>query len=407
MSLVIFALVAANLSLYFAVISVTPYFHRMLPCSLAALFLSAAACALGCAVSEKKPALRFVFVVLPPLALLLAVTPAHMLLLAPAIIYGELILVAGRFNVSYWAYRNHYLWSSCALFLLLFSGLAAQLGVKLSLDLALAFGISALVLGAFTLRQLRFGARTSLLQKGLELTSLAALPAAVGIVARLSGYLQQAAGWLLERLLYPLAWLMERFIAAIVAYFNRFKLPDEEKEIMRRREYNYSDDFHLPEQTGEEVVELSDPPRTDLRWLWIVLGVVAVLIAAYVVYRIYRHLRDTRSDETLAASDRLESDFDAGERAVSAAEAQSNRRKVRRQYEKYLKLLQHRGFARRAQDSSEDVLEKSQALTAPEPAQALRRLYILARYQPDAAISGAQVQQAKRLLRQLREEPES
>ena len=97
---------------------------------------------------------------------------------------------------------------------------------------------------------------------------------------------QQAAGWLLERILYPLAWLMERLIAAIVDYFNRVKIPDTQKEIMRRREFDFSDDFHLPEQIGEEVVELSDPPKTDLHWLWIVLGVVAVIIVGYVVYRI-------------------------------------------------------------------------------------------------------------------------
>ena len=119
MSIVIFTLTAANLLLYFAFASLNPPFAPALPGALAAILAGSAACTLGCLVSRKNPRFRFLFIPLPLLPLLLAPDILSLLHLVPAVVYPIVILAAGRFSVFYWDYRNHVLWSSCLLLLML------------------------------------------------------------------------------------------------------------------------------------------------------------------------------------------------------------------------------------------------------------------------------------------------
>ena len=82
----------------------------------------------------------------------------------------------------------------------------------------------------------------------------------------------------------------------------------------------------------------------------------------------------------------------------------SNRRRVRRTYAKYLKLLQNRGYIRRSRDTSQDVLDATPDLAEPASAEELRRVYLRARYS-SKSISAQDVQEARRCLRLLRGQP--
>ena len=396
MTLLLFALVAANLSLCLAFVSAFDIFPQMLRAAWAALLLGPTAVALGSLAARKNPALRFLFVLLPPLALLLTKSTTQLLLLLPAVIYPAAVLISARFTVSYLDYRNHFLWSSGVLILLIFT---SQLHKPTPLPAL--FGTMSLVLSVFTLRQLRFGAQTGWKQKGLELLSLSALPAGSWLLISLISGWREAGGWLVERVFYPLAWLFQR----IIAFIDDLLAPHKEAA------------QELLEETGTEetatlATELFQPgtlpaeseAHIDEKVPYVLIPLGIALLILFTVWLI-RRLRENRAEDVLdEQTDRFtERDFGSA-RPPSEAERRGNRRKIRRIYEKYLKLLQHRRFYREPQDSSEDILEKTRCIFAEEPAKALRELYILARYDPEALITDAQVREAKRLLKRLREE---
>ena len=396
MTLLLFALVAANLSLCLAFVSAFDIFPQMLRAAWAALLLGPTAVALGSLAARKNPALRFLFVLLPPLALLLTKSTTQLLLLLPAVIYPAAVLISARFTVSYLDYRNHFLWSSGVLILLIFT---SQLHKPTPLPAL--FGTMSLVLSVFTLRQLRFGAQTGWKQRSLELLSLSALPAGSWLLISLISGWREAGGWLVERVFYPLAWLYQR----IIAFIDDLLAPHKEAA------------QELLEETGTEetatlATELFQPgglpaeseAHIDEKVPYVLIPLGIALLILFTVWLI-RRLRENRAEDVLdEQTDRFtERDFGSA-RPPSEAERRGNRRKIRRIYEKYLKLLQHRRFYREPQDSSEDILEKTRGIFAEEPAKALRELYILARYDPEALITDAQVREAKRLLKRLREE---
>ena len=399
MTFLLFTLTAAKLCLYFAFVSLAEGFSRLLPAALAALALGPAAVACGSLAAGKKPLLRFAFLPLPFLALLLTRSPTQLLLLAPALLYPAAVLLTGRFRISYRSDRAHFLGSSaCLIPLLLFSQLN-----EASLP-PLFFGTGCLVLEVFTLRQLRFGLQTSRRRKSLELLSICSIPAGAGLAVFLLPRLLKAGEWLLKSGLYPLIQLLQKLVERLIAFLepviDSAATPAETQATVESTAA--VTETYLPETVSAEFpIRL----RSNLSALLIPLAVAAaVLFLLWFIRRLYQTRPEAALEE--GGDPDTEADADAGPvRLPVEAERRSNRRKVRRIYEKYLKLLQRRSFHRQPQDSSGEILEKSRSLSAEEPARALRELYILARYHPDASITEAQVREAQRLLRRLREEP--
>lgn len=397
MTMLLFTLTAANLCLYFAFASVFDAFPFMLPAVGAALVSGPVAVACGSLAAKKNPALRFLFVLLPPLALLLTKGTTQLLLLLPAVIYPAAMLISARFTVAYLDYRNHFLWS-CGVLLVII--LISQMHKSSALPPIL--GTGALILGVFNLRQLRFSALTGWKQKSLELISLCALPVGIWLLVTLISRAREAAAWLVERVFYPVAWVFQ----IIIAFINGLLEPHMQEAQELLEETGTTETYTVVTEAYQPG-GLPTGPKVDIgEKLPAVLIPIAVAAAIVLVVWLARRLRATRSEEVLTerVENRAEADAESS-RVPKEAERRSNRRKIRRIYEKYLKLLQHRRFYRQPQDSSEEILEKTRNLSAEEPAQALRELYILARYHPDAPITDVQVREARRLLRQLREEP--
>ena len=399
MSILLFTLTAANLCTYFAFASLFSCFAEIIPAVFAAQLLGPAACALGCLAAEKKPALRFVFVLLPPLSLLLTREIPQMLLLAFAVVYPILILISGRFSVDYWQYRNHILVSG---FVLLVLTVFTQVD-KVRLY-PLGFGIAGLVLGVFTLRQLRFGRVTGPKQRALELLSLCAPPAALLALVLIAYTLKDAAAWVAKSVIYPLGVGMQK----VVGFFDSLitpvtDVPPEREESSRLFE------SAVEVEEAPPVTDGLPPARESSGDLVAVLLIVAAAaIVFWLIYRFGRYLKETRTDKTLEERADLETEPDYGETiAGAAAQKRSNRRKMRQIYEKYLKMLSRRHYYRKPTDTSRDVLEKTREITPEEPARALRALYIPARYDPNAVVTGEQLRAGRQLLRKLREEPKA
>lgn len=395
MSFVVFTLTASGLCLYFAFAAGIKGYAAMYLAALAAVLLGSAACACGCGAARRDPRLRFLFAPLPLLALLLIHGWVQALILAPAVAYSEAILFSGRFKVSWLSFRNHIIWSGFA-----FLGfLLIQILVDGNVIPATLCGTVSLVLGVFSLRQLRFGVKTGPKQRALELLGVSAVPAVVGLLLLLVRHVGEIINWLGKRVFYPMGQLV---MGAA--------------ELLKSAS---SEEIASETETATETVEstaaateatMSPPKPVPPGGENVDKIVVAILLLAFtavmicLIIWIIRRLRETRTEEEPEAWKQPETGDDGNNvRAKEKTERYSNRRRVRRSYAQYLELLQKRSFSRRPQDNSEDILEKTRELTSEEPAEALRALYIQARYDPESELTGAEVREARRLLKELRE----
>ena len=268
--------------------------------------------------------------------------------------------------------------------------------------LPVAFGTGSLVLSFFLLRQLRFGALTGPKQKCLELLSLCSIPAGVGCLTFLLTKTKPVVRWLTEHLFYPIGLLLQKLVDYVISQKLPF-IPAEDPNLPSPTPGPDGDLVEAPGAIGS--MSPSHEPIGDKVGLLLIL--IAAVFAVWLIVSCYRRLRDSYLYETAEEREDVRTEADSGiPRVPGVSERRSNRRKLRRIYEKYLKLLGQRHFHRQPQDSSQEIVEMTRRISAEEPAQALRELYIQARYQPDAAITGAQVRKARQLLRKLREDPE-
>ena len=205
----------------------------------------------------------------------------------------------------------------------------------------------------------------------------------------------------MEWIFYPFGLLIQKIIAFIDMVINLFKFsephpppdPEEPQAIVDFAEGTSP----IPEvQNPDEMLD-----SNIVTVIFVIAGILAILVIVWICLR----LRASRRDMALMDQDMEMTAADTGlPRAPREAERKSNRRKIRRIYERYLKLLRQWNFFRQPQDSSQEIIEKTQDILPEATSQALRKLYIAARYDPNAAITGAQVREAKRLLKKLTEE---
>ena len=397
MSFVVFTLTASGLCLYFAFAAGIKGYAAMYLAALAAVLLGSAACACGCGAARRDPRLRFLFAPLPLLALLLIHGWVQALILAPAVAYSEAILFSGRFKVSWLSFRNHIIWSGFA-----FLGfLLIQILVDGNVIPATLCGTVSLVLGVFSLRQLRFGVKTGPKQRALELLSVSAVPTVLGLFLLLARYVGEILNWLGVRVFYPLGQMVMGTVELV-----RFLFPPPEGYEAETETATEA----VASTAGATEATMSPAKPVPPGGENVDKIVVAILLLAFtavmicLIIWIIRRLRETRTEEEPEAWKQPETGDDGNNvRAREKTERFSNRRRVRRSYEQYLELLRKRRFNRRPQDNSEDILEKTRALASEEPAEALRTLYIRARYDPESELTGAEVREARRLLKELRE----
>ena len=76
-------------------------------------------------------------------------------------------------------------------------------------------------------------------------------------------------------------------------------------------------------------------------------------------------------------------------------------RQLRRIYKTYLEYTGSKGLARRAGDTSQDILDRADKLRQSEDARRLRELYIAARYGDPKAVTRDQVQEAQGCLERI------
>lgn len=392
MSLLPMARLISECSLYFTVLLILPL--NWSPVLLAG---TAILCGLGCSAAQRageRTVLRCLCALLPPLALLIPGETIQRAGMAAPVLYAELLILTGHVDAEAWLYARHVKLS--AVFELLFLTVGCTLRTERAVWLLLC-GNLYFIFSVYYQHQLRLGAGVSWRGKLQDLVSISILPVGSGAVcALIAGGMKPIGRGVIaftsligSGLRYVVGWCTHLFPHYKIDPVKVTTVPTEAKETME----SFVMDLDIAEDLSR--MDLDTPLFLGL----VLVGALALLgLLFYGIHRFRMHPTAVRKESHWAEAETTIAEHPARPRA----KATSNRRKVRKTYTAYLRLLQGKGMFRRLTDTSQDVLNASAEYTDPEKSRDLRNIYIRARYHTDLPVPDEDVRKAGEILRELR-----
>lgn len=340
----------------------------------------------ACGVSAEKTDVRrmaiSLLIALLPLALIRQT--GQILYVLPPVGYTIYLLLSERVNAAPWAFRTHALIAMApeALFFMM----ASEGGHA---PFAMGFALTAFLSSVAFLRLSRLGRGTDLRYRSLDLLSTLAVPgAAMAVIFAIllfSGQLAKVFPWLLS----PFAGI----IYLLVSLANKFPVfapsePIETTEAATEFEDAMEVDYATSPDSGSM---FPDVPPVIWRIIWFLLACAVFYVVVKTLVKLLK--RNPRIVEVHAEQGSV-SEFVPD--PVSDALRESNRKKVRKIYTKYIHLLEPFGFRLHIHDTSQDVYECTMDYTGDDSDRILREIYVKARYRLDQPVTDADVKEAKR-----------
>lgn len=384
----------AGLALFWGLLSTLEAFAPAWP--LMGLSLALALLTLGLWAAFPKRWLRLAAALIPVLPLAGAGTWGMAAGMGAGLLWYLVTVAGDRQELEYWQYQKRFpILGGIALILILF-----HLAFGLQRQSCMVFSGLCLLLGVLALRSLRMGDGADLRWTGWSLAALLLpLAGAAGAGALLLGLLGLLRP-LLELLMTPFAHLLRLLTSLVNGIFQRAGQSAGIDDSF----YDYTEYVPpgLAEQPNQPTGPADNPVAwriSELPWGRILLGllILAALMAGTVL--LIRLLRQSKPRVRGAG------DYETGTRVgfrpgrKRRERPQSPAQRVRRTYRTYLALMQAKGLTLLRSTTSGEVLDRSRADGDHE---ALRQLYLLARYADDKGITEAQAQQAEALLERIR-----
>lgn len=252
------------------------------------------------------------------------------------------------------------------------------------------------VSGVFFLRQIRLGLRVGLRSRVSDLGAVILLPAAAVVLCLLAVGIFDGFSAVFQYIKVPFALLIGGVVGLLGAVTpeNGFQDPDAATAPV---ETILSEEPIMTEPTVDPGYQFS--ASLDIIW-YIAIGVLALFVLVKLGSILIRYVKDQERSgvrepsEGPVAMEVLQPD--------SGHKQTSNRRRIRKTYEKYLRLLQSAGYRRRPDDASSDVCEVGSILSPTDDNPALRQIYLEARYNLDREVPSEDVSKAKNHLRGIK-----
>lgn len=357
------------------------------------LLLSALALSLAEAAGERT-FLRCLCALLPPVYLLIPASKLEYGLLAPAALYAIALILTGQVWSDTWTRERHVKFSLP--FELLFLVIGCSVWRDRNWEL-LTWGTVYFIFGIYYMHQLRLGAGVSLSGRLRDLAWVSVLPVSSALVvgAIFGGW--KPIGKAVIFLVTGVGMVMQPMVEAVSHLYFRLESSPYQRDIppivVSETEFVET----LPPETNPEILgEITIPPQ--LFWGMAAIAVLVILgLLLLYLFRLSR--RPTLSQGESRWTEAVEGFTPAAEEPRKVS---SNRRKIRKTYSNYLRLLQSRGLFRRTADTSQDILTASAPYASPAPGKKLRDIYIRARYHTDIPVSEEDVQEAAKILREIK-----
>ena len=262
-----------------------------------------------------------------------------------------------------------------------------------------------LFLGVLVLRRKRMGDGANLKLRFVNFSELALAVAVPVLLSLLLYLLISHSGSVLEVVALPFGYLLRGVTYVVQQIFNLFKPPEEVETPTPVETETVTGEATVVPEAGETAARDDTVYNGIESAVQIIMIVLALAALAFVLYRIYKMIRKarTKDDDTVI--------FEEGKKEVQRTRRRpkkrkkaailSNNEKVRAIYTNYLYYLKNHGVEITRHSTSEDVLEAAEA-ASPDVAERLRALYIRARYNDAEEMSDAEVEEAEKLLAEIR-----
>lgn len=397
MSLLPIARLLSECAIYYTLLLMLPY-----EWSTGMLLGTALICGAGCSMAghvQEKTLLRCLCALIPPLALLLSGQTLQRCFLAVPVLYAELLILTSNVYADAWRYARHIKLSM--IFELLFLIIGCTLRTERAFWI-LFWGNVYFIFGVYCQHQLRLGSGVSWRGKVRDFAGVALPPLAAGSVCGFIAVGIEPIGKAVIGFVTVIGSLMRYVVGWSTHLFQNPKV-DPVKVTLPSTEATEATIEIMTEGTFPDAWPQMELPPEVFRGLLLV-GILALLgLLTYGIHRFQQRSTAARGTRTYEEANGTVAERPTKERSRDL----SNRRKVRKTYASYLRLLQNRGMFRRLTDTSRDVLDASAAYADEQKGSDLRKIYIRARYHTALPVSDEDVQSAGDLLRELRREQKS
>lgn len=383
---------ASELFLLMGIMSLLP-----LDLPLGTVLLLIAICTLGCTFAfrfREKPVLRFGCALIPPLALLPAGQEQLFLFILP-VAYSEMLICTDRMFASYWSYARH---MKLSLFFAAFCIIIAGIQGKDGLPAALLL-LGYMIAGVCFLRQTRLGGGVGGKGRVRDFLAVIGVPAVIGLVGAALIWGADLYAWVFLGFARVIGYLFQLFVGLFVSIpIQAPTEPATEPTAPTRPDVTAPAEYVPPATEPGSQGSFVIPDA-----VFAVLAVAALLaLAAGAVYCLMSFLKRPAEAEAGGSTWTDESQSFTRFREEKR-QVESNRRRIRKIYGKYLTLMASKGYHRNHQDTSLDILNATFEYAAEEPCEQLRRLYIRARYCTGEKVTAEDVQLAKTLYGQIKD----
>ena len=359
-------------------------------------------------VKDSMPA-RIICGLLPALGLFTARSIFEIVLTSVILIFYLALTIDGKNEIYYEDYKYWFGISAVptlVMFVICFTSWPIRPEATVLAGLYLFFGV-------LVLRRKRAGAGAGV---RLRLINAAELVGVVGIgtlvPALILTALRHMEGFF-EKALLPIAYIFYGIINFVTWICNHI-MEDEMEEATEEASTEVSEvlqDLTLQEDTIEEAVDVSGYLLVE-NIIKVIIVLTILLVLALIIHSIRRVILNMRLEKAGSSQDIEEGEVDSfsifGKRRKKKKRIlhKSNNDKIRQIYQEYLFLVNLYVVDIVRQTTSEDVLEASEGKTDIDRAKQLRELYIRARYQDAEEMSAEDVEHAKALLADIRQEIE-
>lgn len=372
------------------------FYPYLFPLTMVCLAVSAAA--VSCAVRCRHAVFRLLLACLPLAGIVISDYITVVILFSVPALYLAIRLAPGRYESSYHGFKP-------MMFLMLYLSAVSMLfafGEDFSLPVAIQ-AVTFWILGISVLREIRAGGGMSWRWRLYNTADVAAPMAAASALIVSFMSLVVAIVWCLQ---YPLAgfgiflrWITEKIGKAVFDLVGNLRdepLPVDEVEAQEFTEGYTS------------LVEDDQPFRFKVpdNTLQVILMIIIILGVIYILYRLIRYYIWVNTGVESDKGERVMMEGDlqyAGRRRRSRRRSVTpNEIQIRRIYQEYLRLREHKGMQLVYSTTSEDVLVQACAYTEQEGDVIMRNIYLKARYADPCEITASDVETVKMILQNMK-----
>ena len=352
---------------------------------------------------------RIICGLFPAIGLLAAKDLSQVLITLPILVFYLTLTIDGRNEIHYEDYK-YWFGIPAVPVMVLFAITLSEWPVRPTSTLCAGLY---LLFGVLVLRRKRIGSgagKKLRIVNAVELTTVAA----IGMLSGGLVYKSLPFGRkLFEVLLLPIAFLLHLPVYLVGLWGELVTRVQEEEPIPQKEaESGIKSDFAQYQEILEETGTDTGYKWADdiAKWLFIILILTIVIYLLYSFGKVFRGENAGRG----TGDNVVEETFDKPKGLLRNRKKRgkkeallTNNEKIRQIYKEYLFLVRTFGVKVVEQTTSEEVMAESVGLAAHDKGEELRALYIRARYRDADQLSDAEVETAKALLDDIREEIET